>query len=58
MTGEMWQFLGVGLVGVGAGTLWFLLIYKPRRSWDGDKNTGGAGEPGEEEDTDRRPPGS
>jgi hypothetical protein len=57
MTTEMWQFLAVGSVGLGAGTLWFMLIYKPRRSWDGDKSPGETGEAGEEEDTDRRHPG-
>jgi hypothetical protein len=50
----MWQFLAVGAVGAGAGALWYALIYKPRRSWDGDKSTG---EADEAEDTDRRRPG-
>ncbi|MGF1473489.1 MAG: hypothetical protein ACFB50_17340 [Rubrobacteraceae bacterium] len=38
MIGELWQFLAVGAVGLVAAALWLLLIYLPRRSWDGDGN--------------------
>ena len=48
MIGELWQFLVAGSVGIVAILLWILLVYLPRRKWDGDGNNGA------EKDDERR----
>lgn len=40
MIGELWQFFAAGAVGIVAILLWIILIYLPRRKWDGDGNKG------------------
>ena len=39
MIGEVWQLLVAGSIGVTVVVLWLLIIYLPRRSWDGDKES-------------------
>lgn len=36
MSGEIWQFLVVGIVGLVIAVLWLFIIYLPRRTAEGE----------------------
>lgn len=36
MSGEIWQFLVIGAVGIVVALLWLFIIYIPRRSAEGE----------------------
>lgn len=53
MIGELWQFLIASAVGAAAIVLWVLLVYLPRREWDGEGNDGTEKLPTNATDKDR-----
>lgn len=38
MSGEIWQFLLIGSVGIVVGLLWLFVIYLPKRTAEGDSD--------------------